>query len=56
MNLEFLKSILESGDYDEVFVALSEKFRKAVEGLEKISNVEITYIKGKEFGAICTTS
>lgn len=49
-NLEFLKSILESRDYDEVFVALSEKFRKAVEGLENISNVKITYIRGKGLG------
>jgi len=49
-NIEFLKKVLEKGDYDEVFVALGEKFRKAIGDLEKITNVRVTYIKGRGLG------
>jgi len=49
-NMAFLKKVLEKGDYDEVFVALGEKFRKAIGDLEKITNVKVTYIRGRGLG------
>ncbi len=49
-NMEFLKEVLEKGNYDEVFVALGEKFRKAIGDLEKVTNVRVTYIEGRGLG------
>ena len=49
-NVEFLKKVFEK-NYDEVFVALGEKFRKAIGDLEKFTNVKISYISGKGLGS-----
>jgi|Deesub1362B_J571_1020462.scaffolds.fasta_scaffold00363_10 hypothetical protein len=48
-NVEFLKKVFEK-DYDEVFVALGEKFRKAIGEIEKITDAKVTYISGKGLG------
>lgn len=52
-NLEFLKGLFEKGDYDEVFVALGRKWRKAIQGMEELAKekgIKVVYITGKGLG------
>jgi len=52
-NLEYLRTLLESRKYDEVFVALGERWRGAVRGIDKIAkemNIKVSYIHGGGLG------
>ena len=50
-NLEFLKKLSSTRKYDEIFIALGMKFRKAIEGIENIfPKTKIIYIQGRGLG------
>ena len=53
-NIKFLKELFEKGDYDEVFVALGRKWRKAIQGIEELAKekgIKVVYISGRGLGS-----
>ena len=52
-NLEFLRQLFDVKNYDEVFVALGRRWRKAIKGIEQLANekkIKISFISGKGLG------
>lgn len=52
-NLQFLKKLFEKNEYDEVFVALGRRWRKAIAGIEDLAKekgIKLTFISGRGLG------
>lgn len=52
-NLEYLRKLFESGEYDEVFVALGMSWRRAIAGIDELAKkmgIKVVYISGRGLG------
>jgi len=49
-NIKILSDILNKNNYDEVFIALNRNFRRAIEGIDKLTDANIIYVRGRGIG------
>jgi hypothetical protein len=45
-NLEFMRRILKTTNYDEIYVNLGQKYLHSIKGFEMFTNTKITYATG----------